>query len=104
MIKWILGQIPVNETKRFDLEQWFCEMGGVSRNIYSDIVFYRQALKNQDCALALITPENTEQIALGQILDVDSMDPNQPKSAIMGYVLDPRDVAFDQGIAVCACV
>ena len=96
----LIGQIPANETKRFDLEQRFHEMGGVPRNIYSVIDFYRQALKNQDRALALINPENAERIALGKIMDVDSMDPNQPKSAIMGYVLDPRDVAFDQGIAV----
>jgi len=61
---------------------------------------YRQALENQDRALALITQENAERIALGKIKEADSMDPIQPKSAIMGYVDDPKDISFDKGIAV----
>jgi len=69
-------------------------MGGVPRHIFCRLRSYKDYKKAQKRALDSLYGDQARKLALNEVTEVDNKETKQPRSAIIGYIVDSTDETF----------
>ena len=78
-----------------EIEGRYRIVGGVPRHIFADNVTFENAMRLLDGALNKLSIEQARDIAHGRIDDLTTLDSDQPRSAIIGYIPKSAELLGD---------
>jgi len=83
------------------IEERYSRVGGIPRIVYAaDVTSYEAFLSKQRKIVNCLSSMDAHQIVTRVIEDTEDMSSTQPKSALMGYMVEEGDESFERKLPV----